>query len=148
MWYVHCIPCSYAQIYIRETKRRLETRLKEHRTLREWDDAQVGCSRACVGELRPDLQEITVLQRTRAVGEGTFRWHPQRSTSTEMEDWKSLVARLLWWRGREGGEFLTDLWPPMTRTLSSGCKAPTNSTFTDSNIPIHALTTIRLFIKQ
>jgi len=27
-------------------------------------------------------------------------------------------------------------------------KAPTNSTFTDSNIPIHALTTIRLFAKQ
>ena len=22
----------------------------------------------------------------------TFRWHPQRSTSTEMEDWKSLVV--------------------------------------------------------
>ena len=32
MWYVHHIPCSYVQIYIRETKRRLETRLKEH-----WD---------------------------------------------------------------------------------------------------------------
>ena len=27
-------------------------------------------------------------------------------------------------------------------------KAPTNSTFTDSSIPIHALMTIRLFAKQ
>ena len=29
---VYCIPCSCGQVYIRETKRRLETRLKEH-----WD---------------------------------------------------------------------------------------------------------------
>ena len=26
----------------------------------------------------------------------TSRWHPQRNASTEMEDWKSLVAGLLW----------------------------------------------------
>ena len=49
----------------------------------------------------------------------TFRWHPQKSTSTEMEDWKSLVAGPLWWWGREGGAILTNLWPPMTCILSS-----------------------------
>ena len=32
--------------------------------------------------------------------------------------------------------------------LSIISKDPMNSTFTDSNIPIHALTTIRLFAKQ
>ena len=30
----------------------------------------------------------------------TFRWYPQRSASTRIEDWKSLVAGLLWWGGR------------------------------------------------
>ena len=49
----------------------------------------------------------------------TSRWHPQRSASTEMEDWKSLVAGLLWYGGREGEAILTDLWPPMTCILSS-----------------------------
>ena len=49
----------------------------------------------------------------------TSRWHPQRSASTEMEDWKSLVAGPLWYGGREGGAILTNLWPPMTCILSS-----------------------------
>ena len=49
----------------------------------------------------------------------TFRWHPHRSTLIEMEDWKSLVAGLLWWGGREGGAILTDLWPPITCILCS-----------------------------
>ena len=36
----------------------------------------------------------------------------------------------------------------ITKVVMQLCKAPTNSTFTDSSIPIHALTTIRLFAKQ
>ena len=60
-------------------------------------------------------------QRTGAVDEGpahASRWYPRRSTSTEMEDWKSLVAEPLWW-SREGGAIFTDLWPPMMCSLSS-----------------------------
>jgi len=31
----------------------------------------------------------------------------------KMEEWKSLVAGLPWWGGREGGAILTNLWLPM-----------------------------------
>jgi len=48
----------------------------------------------------------------------TSRWHLQKSASTKMEEWKSLVAGPLSWGGREGGAILTDLWPPMTCILS------------------------------
>ena len=52
---VYHIPCSCGQVYIGETRRRLETRLKEHRdALREGDDGEVSCSGACVGESPPD----------------------------------------------------------------------------------------------
>ena len=47
----------------------------------------------------------------------TFRWHPQRSASIKIEEWKALVAGPLWWGGRERGAILTD-WPPMTCTLT------------------------------
>ena len=53
----------------------------------------------------------------------TSRWHLWRSTSTEMEKWKSLVAGLPWWGSRKGGAILTDLWPPMTLILSTACMA-------------------------
>ena len=60
-------------------------------------------------------------QRTGAVVKEALhiQWHPQRSASTGMEDWKSLVAGLLWCGGREGGAILTNFWPPMTCILRS-----------------------------
>ena len=47
----------------------------------------------------------------------TSRWHPWRSASTEMEDWKSLVAGPLM---RPRAAIFTNLCPPMTCMLSSG----------------------------
>ena len=44
----------------------------------------------------------------------TSGWHPQRSASTGMKDWKSLVAWTTVMGGREGGAMFTNLWPPMT----------------------------------
>ena len=48
------IPCSCGQVYIRETKWRLETRRKEHQDACKRME-EVGCSRACMGESPPDL---------------------------------------------------------------------------------------------
>ena len=79
----------------------------------------ISCSRACTGKPPPDPlggdHSIRPLQRARGVGEeGPAQpWHPQRSTSINMENWSSLVAGLLWWGGREGRTILTDHWPPM-----------------------------------
>ena len=50
---VYRIPCSCGQVYIGETKRRLETE-GTPRCLREGDDGEVGCSGACMGEPPPD----------------------------------------------------------------------------------------------
>ena len=46
---VYRIRCSCGQVYIRETKLRLETRC-----LQEGDDGEVSCSRTCVGAPPPD----------------------------------------------------------------------------------------------
>ena len=102
---VYRIPCSCGQVYIGETKRRLETRLP--RCLWEGDDGEVSCSGTCMGAPPPDPlgdHHTGQWQRTGVVGEGGLtqlcRWHLWKSVSTEMEDWKSLVAGPLWWGGR------------------------------------------------
>ena len=100
-----------------------------------WDDGEVNCSEACVGEVscsgacvgEPPSGPLGgdysagPWQRTGAVGKGGPAHpgdrHPQRSVSTEMEDWKfGCWTTVL--RG-EGGAILTNLWLPMTSILSS-----------------------------
>ena len=58
MWYIHCIPCSYAQIY---TKRRLETRLKEHQDACKRE--MISCSRELYHQIH--WEETTVLDHGR-----------------------------------------------------------------------------------
>ena len=75
------------------------------RCLQAGNDGKVSCSRAYVGESPSiDWEETTVLDHGRGqellVKEAvhiqmTPSGHPQRSTSTGMEDWKFLVAETL-----------------------------------------------------
>ena len=72
---VYRIPCSCGQVYIGETKRRLETRLKEHRdACEEGNDGEVSCSGTCVGESPSDRlggdHSTGPRQRTGIVAEG------------------------------------------------------------------------------
>ena len=72
---VYRIPCSCGQVYIGETRRRLETRLEgTPGCLREGDDGDVSCRGAYVGESPPNPlggdHSVGPLQRTGTVGEG------------------------------------------------------------------------------
>ena len=79
---VYRIPCSCGQVYIRETRRRLETRLKEHRDACERGMMEKSAVEEHARENHHliDWEETTVLDRGRG------------QELLVKEDWKSLVA--------------------------------------------------------
>lgn len=48
--------------------------------LREKDDRQVSLSGTCMGQIPPHPLGVDI-------GDGPFKWHPQRSASNKMENW-------------------------------------------------------------
>ena len=67
---VYRIPCSCSQVYIRETKRRLETRLKEHRDACERGKMEKSAVAEHAWENHHSIHCTGPWQRTGVVGEG------------------------------------------------------------------------------
>ena len=120
---VYRIPCSCSQVYIGETKRRLETRLKEHRDACERGMMEKSAVAEHVWEHHHPIhwEETTMLDRGR--GQELLVKKALHIQMTPVEEcfnrdgglevpgcWTTVMRR-------QGGAILTDLWPPMTCTL-------------------------------
>ena len=124
---VYPIPSSCGQVFIAETKQRLEARLKEYWDACEWGMTEKSAvAKPCVGKWPPHQLEGRHWCWTEP-GDGgnycwrrpcTFRWHMQKSASTGTEGWRSRVTGPHWWGDRKGGAILTNLSHPMMCILS------------------------------
>ena len=85
---VYRIPCSCGQVYIEETKQRLETRPKEHRDARERGMMEKSTVEEYTRESHYPIhwEETTALDHGRGQELLISRWHPRKSASTNLRD--------------------------------------------------------------
>jgi len=93
---VHHVPCSCGQVYIGETKQRLETRPKEHRDTCERGTMERLDVAEHVWESHHPInwEETSVLGRAGGQGELLLKeaLHIQMTPATGEEGWRSWVA--------------------------------------------------------